>query len=501
MTRGMSKGSTSEVQVEYEEVVLPVLRSPRTKFSAISLRPPEAFEYYEGPPSPSPPPRSPSLRLSVQPQEGRTGKQVREGYLQLFAVFWSMILLGWNDGTTGPLLPRIQTVYDVNYTIVSLLFVSACTGFVAGAIINVPLSARLGFGKVRSALQVIAYAVDATAPPFPVLCVAYAVNGAGMSLQDAQTNGYVASLTEHQEAKMGMLHAAYGAFMPYPMHSKFPHTSAGLGALLAPLVSTQFAQMHRWSFHYLTSMGVALANMAISAAVFQFENQDQSQRPNSDNNTGSSTNPGNSLLQLFRLKSMHLLALFAFVYVGVEVTLGGWIVSYVIDKRGGGPDSGYISSGFFAGMMLGRLVLLWVNKKIGEWPVIFVYGLLAIGLELIVWLVPSLLGGAISVALVGLLLGPFFPIAMNQAARILPGFLLTPSIGWIAGIGQAGSAVLPFVTGALAQGAGIGSLQPFLVSMMAFMMVLWAMVPRKAQRMEILKRCRYRYVRTNEMLL
>ena len=49
---------------------------------------------------------------------------------------------------------------------------------------------------------------------------------------------------------------------------------------------------------------------------------------------------------------------------------------------------------------------------------------------------------------------------MNQAARILPGFLLTPSIGWIAGIGQAGSAVLPFVTGALAQGAGIGSLQP-----------------------------------------
>ncbi|KAL1719076.1 major facilitator superfamily domain-containing protein [Schizophyllum commune] len=403
MTRGMSKGSTSEAQVEYEEVVLPVLR-----------------------------------------------KQVREGYLQLFAVFWSMILLGWNDGTTGPLLPRIQTVYDVNYTIVSLLFVSACTGFVAGAIINVPLSTRLGFGKVCSALQVIAYAVDATAPPFPVLCVAYAVNGAGMSLQDAQTNGYVASLTENQEAKMGMLHAAYG-----------------LGALLAPLVSTQFAQMHRWSFHYLTSMGVALANMAISAAVFRFENQDR-----------------NSLLQLFRLKSMHLLALFAFVYVGVEVTLGGWIVSYVIDKRGGGPDSGYISSGFFAGMMLGRLVLLWVNKKIGEWPVIFVYGLLAIGLELIVWLVPSLLGGAISVALVGLLLGPFFPIAMNQAARILPGFLLTPSIGWIAGIGQAGSAVLPFVTGALAQGAGIGSLQPFLVSMMAFMMVLWAMVPRKAQRMD-----------------
>ena len=53
---------------------------------------------------------------------------------------------------------------------------------------------------------------------------------------------------------------------------------------------------------------------------------------------------------------------------------------------------------------------------------------------------------------------------MNQAARILPAWLLTPSIGWIAGFGQAGSAVLPFITGALAQSTGIGSLQPLWVA-------------------------------------
>ncbi len=27
----------------------------------------------------------------------------------------------------------------------------------------------------------------------------------------------------------------------------------------------------------------------------------------------------------------------------------GWIVTYVIDLRGGGPSAGYISSGFFGG--------------------------------------------------------------------------------------------------------------------------------------------------------
>lgn len=34
------------------------------------------------------------------------------------------------------------------------------------------------------------------------------------------------------------------------------------------------------------------------------------------------------------------------------------------------------------------------------------------------------------------------------------------SIGWIAGLGQAGSAMIPFVTGALASSLGIGTLHP-----------------------------------------
>lgn len=81
-------------------------------------------------------------------------------------------------------------------------------------------------------------------------------------------------------------------------------------------------------------------------------------------------------------------------------------------------------------------------------------------LELVVWLVPSLIGGAVAVAFVGMLLGPIYPIAMNHSGRILPPWLLTGSIGWIAGFGQAGSAFLPFLTGLLASKEGIKSLQP-----------------------------------------
>ena len=77
-----------------------------------------------------------------------------------------------------------------------------------------------------------------------------------------------------------------------------------------------------------------------------------------------------------------------------------------------------------------------------------------------VWVVPSLIENAVAVALVGMILGPVYPILMNHTTKILPRWLLTASIGYIAGMGQAGSAVLPFLTGVLASRFGIASLQP-----------------------------------------
>lgn len=81
-------------------------------------------------------------------------------------------------------------------------------------------------------------------------------------------------------------------------------------------------------------------------------------------------------------------------------------------------------------------------------------------LEFVVWFVPSLIGDAVAVSFVGMLLGPVYPIVMNHSGRILPPWLLTGCIGWIAGFGQAGSAFFPFLTGALASREGIKSLQP-----------------------------------------
>ena len=53
-----------------------------------------------------------------------------------------------------------------------------------------------------------------------------------------------------------------------------------------------------------------------------------------------------------------------------------------------------------------------------------------------------------------------FPLLVSHMTHILPRWLLTGSVGIVAGVGVAGAAALPFVTGMLASKFGVGSLQP-----------------------------------------
>ncbi|QRV90753.1 major facilitator superfamily transporter [Ceratobasidium sp. AG-Ba] len=348
----------------------------------------------------------------------------RKEWTSIIACCFCMFLGGWNDATTGPLLPIIQEVYHVNFTVVSMLFVSSCAGFISAAMLNVDSKPNK----------------------------AYSINGFGIALQNAQANVFISALPNNTSSKMGLLHAGYGA-----------------GAFIAPLVATQFAQLPRWSFHYLTSLGLALLNAGILFAVFKLKSQ---------NGVGpapldlvADTNEQNKYKQIISSRGVQLLAFFVWVYVGAEVTTGGWIVTFVIEERGGGVVCGVYLERFLCRTNAWTHRTSLDKRKSG----FCIIAGLAIGLEMIIWFIPNIIGNAVAVALVGLLmgtlelhskqvpaniyifraiLGPFYPIAMNITGRTVPKWILTGSIGWIASFGQAGSAVFPFFTGALAQKVG-----------------------------------------------
>ncbi|KAI0783169.1 MFS general substrate transporter [Abortiporus biennis] len=402
--------------------------------------------------------------LSNTPSLSERASQQRRSLIHFATLCFCLFVEGWNDGSTGPLLPTIQRHYGVGFAVVSLLFVSSCVGFLSGAIANVYLNDKLGFGKLLvlgSSIQLISYAMSAPAGPFPLMCIAFFMAGFGISFQSAAANGFVGSLKKNATTKMSFLHASYG-----------------LGAFTAPLTATKFASIRHWSFHYLISAGLAFIDTILLAAVFKFKYQDDVLAAEGQQATPNEEENRNKYRQILSLKTVHFLSFFALIYVGTEVSLGGWIVTFIEQKRGGGASAGFISAGFFGGLMLGRILLVWLTRKIGERRSLFLYAFLAIVLEVTVWVIPSLVENAVAVSCVGLFFGPMYPILMNSCRDYLPKWILTASVGWISGFGQAGSAVLPFLTGLFASKFGIGSLQPLVVSMMSTLVIIWALVPR-----------------------
>jgi fucose permease len=124
---------------------------------------------------------------------------------------------------------------------------------------------------------------------------------------------------------------------------------------------------------------------------------------------------------------VHLGGLLAFIYVGIEFTIGSWAVTYIVEVRGGGDDSGYVSSGFFGGLMVGRVLHVFVSWVISEQNAVLVYMVVALGLQVVsrpvhnghatagpdhqlnfqlVWQVDSILGNALAYSMIGIVLGP-----------------------------------------------------------------------------------------------
>lgn len=446
--------------------------------------------------------------LIANPGEGSDNdkaNQKRRYRLVVASIIWCFIVMGLNDGSLGPLLPIYQEYYNINFITVSVLFICGCSGCITAAVLNVFVSRLFALSKILvlgTAFQVVAHSILSSAPPFYAMCIAFFLNGMGAALLNAQGNSLLSML--HDPTSMGLAHASYG-----------------FGALIGPLISTQFANIYtttgfkRWALYYTVMLGTVLSSMIVFIVVFRGKGYEEIlhdigvpafkpegiEMTNTNEQNRSSLDGGHSgdeggeseavsrraresdsFASVLKQSAVHTLAAFIFIYVGLEVTIGGWIVTFMINERGGGASSGYVSSGFFAGLALGRVTLLWVNKKLGERNAVFLYIAIGIGLEFTVWFVPSLIGNAIAVSFVGLVLGPFYPIVMSQTGRIIPRKVLSGSIGWIAGFGQSGSAILPFATGALANRYGIISLQPLIVAMMAGMAVLWFMVPSSTKK-------------------
>ena len=108
--------------------------------------------------------------------------------------------------------------------------------------------------------------------------------------------------------------------------------------------------------------------------------------------------------------------------------------------RHGQPfQSSLTATGFWLGITCGRVVLGFITPIFGERISVSSYLALAVGFELIFWLVPNFISSAVAVGFVGFFLGPLFPATVIAVTKLLPKEIHVSALGFATGLGGVGS--------------------------------------------------------------
>ncbi|KAJ4187471.1 hypothetical protein NW755_006960 [Fusarium falciforme] len=196
-------------------------------------------------------------------------------------------------------------------------------------------------------------------------------------------------------------------------------------------------------------------------------------------NTSPSGQAHSFTFSVFKDKVTLLFSSFMLLYVGAEVTIGGWLVTFMLNVRNGTPSaSSLVASGFWIGITVGRFALGWITSYFGEKIMVSAYLVIAIGLELAFWLGKEFVVSAIMAALVGLSIGMVMPASIRVMTKILPVEKHIVSVGFGTAFAVSGASIFPFVVGALAQAGGVQVLQPVILALFAVQLLLWLFVTR-----------------------
>lgn len=377
---------------------------------------------------------------------------------------------GMSDSAPGALIPYMEQDFHIGYAIVSLIFISNAVGFILAAPLTHWLESRFGRSRTVMICQAplfAGYLIIVCKAPFPVVVFSFFLIGLGIAVNLALNNVFIANLANATEL-LGVNHGFYG-----------------VGGTIAPLIATALASngVH-WTFFYIINLTLAAFNLLFAGWAFKGYETDMPVHVLAGQNQDVERPAKKNLIwKAVKTKATLLGALFIFAYQGAEVSISGWIVSFLINYRNGDPAHvGYVSAGFWAGITVGRFVLSYPARRLGERLAVFFLVAGAITFQIMCWLIPNIIGEAVTVAIVGLLLGPIYPCATFVLNRLLPRDIQTTSLGFVSAMGSSGGAIAPFVTGILAQSVGTVVLHPICLGLYGAMVLTWMLLPRTSRR-------------------
>ncbi|KAK8109614.1 Major facilitator superfamily domain- general substrate transporter [Apiospora kogelbergensis] len=403
-------------------------------------------------------------------------------YFKLLVAGFSFFCAGINDGTLGPLIPYIIDTFHIGTGEIAIIYGATFAGWFLAAATNPVLTAHLTLGQllaVGAALQLLAQSLrpvgGGDAGGLALFCVTFFLQSLGMAYQDSHANTFVSGIANVPHRWISFIHACYA-----------------LGCFLGPLVATGFATAKRtaaapvdgWRMVYFVFIGIGVLNMVGVAMAFQDSLWSKQNIPSTTTTNNEPRQKGTTraafqeMSVLLRSKSLWLLSLFYFFNLGALLTAGGWVVEFLTTVRGGSlARMGYVPTGYYGGLLLGRLLLAEPTFRLGERRMLLAYSAVCVALQLVFWLQPNVIASAAALSLMGFFFGPFFATGMSVASKLFPKKSQPAALGFIFVLAQAGGAIFPSVTGLVATSVGVAVLQPVVLSLIVASAFCWYLVP------------------------
>jgi fucose permease len=378
-------------------------------------------------------------------------------HLPIVLAYAAFVLIGIYVGASGVLLPEQIADYGVDKATIGITFFTSSVGFVIAGAAAGGLIHRFG-SRLTLLIGGSAFALGslylASRPPFLAFVLVQVLCGFGTGALESVLNAHLAGLP-NSTTLLNRLHAFFG-----------------VGALLGPLLATWVLRSAAWT-GVLLLIAVAAVPLVLGFGL-TYPDRAPGPQPAHDEDAGR---PGRGLLAAaLRERGVLLGATLLSVYVGLEIGVGNWAFSYLVEERGHGDVlAGYTVSGYWLGLTIGRFLISPIATRFGVSTVGMMYACMAgvAGSAALAWLVPGAAAASVGLALLGFFLGPIFPTTIAVAPEVTVARLVPTAIGVMNAGSVAGGSALPWLAGAIAQGIGAWTLLPFALGLALVQWLVW----------------------------
>lgn len=359
-----------------------------------------------------------SLKAALAQNEGRIAKTI--GY------YLGFIALGFVLGAIGPTLQGLADNTGVHLADVGILFTMRALGYTLGSFSVGKLYDHLAGHKVLAVTLVgIAFFLFVI-PLIPLLLVLMAVFFLmGVSEAGLDVGGNTLIVWVHGEKASPFLNGLHFFF--------------GVGAFLSPII---VAQMILITGDVVGAYWV-LAVLVLPAALWIIR------LPSPPNQAQHS----NGAADRMDYKLVALITLLLLLYVGAEISFGGWIFSYATElDLMTDAAAAFLTSVFWGGLTLGRLLAVPLSARYPADRLLVVdfLGCLVCAALPLMWSTPIILW--ISAVGMGLAMASVFPLCIALAERKMK---ITGKVTrWFFGGVGLGAMTMPWIIGRLFEGVG-----------------------------------------------